>query len=416
MSALGGALRTWSTELVPQPGAPRRLAALTLTQSLGSGVFLTSSVALLVEVVGLRANDVGWGLSLAGLCGFLATVPAGRIADRVGARRPLALAHTTLAVLYVGYGLVSGYSSFLVIACLAAICEAVISPVRSMLVYTLCQGGTAPRIRAQMRAAYNLGFVLGASAAGLALAVGTRSAFLVVGVANGTAQLLCALVTQSLREPSDALARRKPTVSKAALRNLRFVLVTAVNGALELHQAVITVGVPVWIVSHTRTPSSLNSVLLVLNTVCVVLFQVSIGRNAHTVAAGARLQRTAGLLLAVACLIFTLSGHQQALPSSAALVAGALVMVFGEMAQTAGSYTLSFELPPPGRQGEYQGVFALGKGIRQAAGPGLVTSLVLELGAAGWLLLAALFVLLGLMSVPLARSAQDAVREVALND
>lgn len=406
-----GAVRTWYTELVPQPGVPRRLAVLTLTQSLGSGVFLTASVVQLVQVAGLRAADVGWGLSLAGLCGFLATVPAGRLADRVGARLPLALAYLALAGLYACYGLITGYALFLVIACLVAVGEAVVSPMRSVLVYTLCRGDTAARVRAQMRSAYNLGFVLGATAAGLALAVGTRSAFVAVGVANGTAHLLCALVTRSLKEPSDAPHRRQPAASRAALRSVRFMSITVVNGALELHHSIIMVGVPLWIVSRTDAASSLNSALLVLNTVCVVLFQVAIGRNAHTVSDGARLQRLAGLLLAGACVVFALSDQRAALSAGIVLVVGSLILVFGEMAQTAGSYTLSFELPPPGRQGEYQGVFALGKGIRQTLGPALVTSLVLGSGSAGWLLLAALFIGLGLVSVPLARSAQEVGRD-----
>jgi len=51
------------------------------------------------------------------------------------------------------------------------------------------------------------------------------------------------------------------------------------------------------------------------------------------------------------------------------LVAGALFLVFGEMAQTAGAYALSFDLPPPGRQGDYQGVLALGRGFARRWAP-----------------------------------------------
>jgi len=83
---------------------------------------------------------VGWGLSVAGLCGFGASLPAGRLADRFGARWPLALAYAGLAVLYAGYGLVSGYRPLVVIACLVAVCDAAVSPMRAVLVYTPLSG------------------------------------------------------------------------------------------------------------------------------------------------------------------------------------------------------------------------------------------------------------------------------------
>jgi MFS family permease len=403
---LRGVTGRWATDLVPGPGVPRRLAALTLTQSLGSGVFLTSSVVLLVKVAGLTAAQVGLGLSLAGLCGFAASVPAGRLADRLGARRPLAAAYAGLAVLYAGYGLVASYRSFVVIACLVAVCDAVVGPVRAVLVHVLCQGEQAPRVRAQMRSAFNLGFVLGAAAAGMALIAGTRSAFIMVGLVNAVAHLLCSLVTLRMNEPRP-VARRPAPASRAALRNGTFVLVTVVNGALEMHQAVLTIGIPLWILSRTGAPSGMTSVLFVLNTICVVLFQVAVGREAHTAAAGARLQRLAGILLGTACCVFALSGLHQPLAAGIVLAIGAILLVFGEMAQTAGAYALSFQLPPPGRQGDYQGVFALGKGVRQALGPVVVTSLVLGLGAPGWVLLGALFVVLGAANVPLARIAEE---------
>jgi hypothetical protein len=273
--------------------------------------------------------------------------------------------------------------------------------------------------------------VLGAAAAAAALTAGTRPAFIVVGLVNAAAHLFCALVTlslgspvtkslgspvtkslgspvrQSLAEPPGAPSPRA-AATRTALRNGPFLLVTAVNGALELHQAVLMIGIPLWIVSHTGAPTGMTSVLLVLCTVCVVLFQVAVGRQAHTAADGARLQRHAGILLGTACCVFALSGLPQPLAAGAVLVAGALFLVFGEMAQTAGAYALSYALPPPGRQGDYQGVFALGRGIRLALGPVAVTSLVLGLGKAGWVLLGGLFVALGAANVPLARLAKEA--------
>jgi hypothetical protein len=77
-----------------------------------------------------------------------------------------------------------------------------------------------------------------------------------------------------------------------------------------------------------------------------------------------------------------------------------VLLVLGELAQSAGGYALSFELPPPGQEGAYQGVFALGRGLQQFAGPALVTALAVGLGPAGWMVLACHFIVLALLCVP----------------
>ncbi|MZF86638.1 hypothetical protein [Streptomyces sp. SID5643] len=69
---------------------------------------------------------------------------------------------------------------------------------------------------------------------------------------------------------------------------------------------------------------------------------------------------------------------------------------------------MSFGLAPAGRQGEYQAVFSLGRGFQQFAGPWLMTSLVVGVAGTGWLVLAALFALLGLAAPPLVRGLEEA--------
>ena len=121
--------------------------------------------------------------------------------------------------------------------------------------------------------------------------------------------------------------------------------------------------------------------------------------------------RRAGLLLAAGCLVFALSQGVAATAAVPLLLAGTTLLVFGELKQAAGSWGLSLHLPPPGRQGEYQGVFALGRGLQEMVGPFLVTVLTVGQGRAGWVMLAALLLVAGLGCPLLARSA-EASREV----
>ena len=403
-----GVLR--SLDLMPAAGPGRSMVLLTMVQSAGSGLFLTSSAVFFVRVVGLEPGQLGWGLSLAGLAGFLVTVPIGRLADRHGARRLLAVDYLALALLFTLYPLADGFVSFVILASLIAMAEISASPLRSATLHALLPPAEAVQTRAQMRSGFNVGFLLGAALAALVLAAPSHLTFWAVCLANAVAQAVCGIAVWRMRSPAVPPERDVQRSGGAplgrALRDTRFVLITAANGVLELHSTVLTLGLPLWIVSRTSTPASLVSVFIVVNTVIVVLLQVRLTRGAGSVAGAATLQRRAGVVLAVGCVVCATSSGLGTVAGTAALVAGTVILSVGEIWQAGGGWGLAFELPPPGRQGEYQAVFGLGRGIAQFLGPALVTMLLVGAGAIGWLALAALFLVTGFACWRLATGAR----------
>ncbi|MGW2335813.1 MFS transporter [Streptomyces sp. NPDC001685] len=406
--------RSLCSDLVPQTRTARRLAFLTLIQSMGTGLFLTSSAIFFTRVIGFSAQSVAVVLSIAGFFGFLSTIPAGRLADRFGARLLLAGNYAGLSVLFALYCFGDAFAVFAVVACLIAVGETAGSPLRAALTFSLFGREAAAKVRAQMRSIFNLGSMAGAALAGVALAAGTRQAFYSVIAVNACAQLICAVVSLSLREPvRPEHERRQPGVkSRAALRDYRFVAVTLASGILELHNAVLNIGIPLWITVRLRESGSLNSVVMISNTLLVLLFQVRLSRGADSSRGAAILQRRSGIVLLVSCMVFAGTAvvpHGWVAPL---VVLAAVVMVFGEIYQAAGSWGISFELPPPGRQGEYQGVFALGRGLQQFVGPMLVTALVINIGACGWIVLGIVFGLVGVLCVPLVRAAEQDAKKI----
>jgi hypothetical protein len=146
-----------------------------------------------------------------------------------------------------------------------------------------------------------------------------------------------------------------------------------------------------WIVHRTPAPPWTVGTLLVLNTVLSVLFQVRASRGAQTVPGAVRLIRRAGVALAASCLVLAVSGTVGgAAAAVAVLVVATMVLTVGELYHLAGSWGVSFGLAPEDRQGQYLGAFAMGTRIYDAAGPALVSGLVLGLGPPGWLALGGL--------------------------
>lgn len=398
--------RIWAAGMLPQGKVARQMSYIAMVQSTGFGVFLTSSAIFFTRTIGLTSGQVGVGLSVANVLGLAFTVPLGRFADSVGARNLLLIVYVGLAVLFASFCMVGDFPWFIIVASLLSVGETSVTPLRMTLTRALCGPQERLRVSAQARSLSNIGFMLGAMAAGAALALGGRGAFYAVVLSTAAAQAACAAVLWRLPAPAPRREHAAlPARPRAAHLDVRVVGLAILSGILEMYQPLLTVGLPLWIITHTRAPASVNSALLVLDTVLVFLLQVPLSRSAETTAGSARMLRRAGVLLGASCLVFALTEGTGALVSIPLLVAGAAILGIGEVSHAAGSFGLSLHMPPPQRQGEYQGVFALGRGLQRTAGPALIAMLVTGFGRAGWSLLAALFLLAGGLSVPLTRIA-----------
>jgi hypothetical protein len=180
------------------------------------------------------------------------------------------------------------------------------------------------------------------------------------------------------------------------LRNLHYLTVCVLNGLLMTYGAILTVGLPLWIVRRTHAPAWTVAGTFLVSTLLVVALQVRASRGTDTVPGAARGVRRSGALLLAACLVLA---STRALPAPAAIIvlgAGSVLLTLGEVLQQAGGWSLSYGLAPEDRQGEYLGAFAMGTRIYDSLGPVLVTSLILGLGQLGWALLGLMYAILAL--------------------
>lgn len=384
-------------DLVPPPGPARVLGTVTLAHTVGLGIYATVLVIFLTKDRGLSPHDVGVVLSIAGGLGFFASVPAGWVVDRLGPRRCVLVTYVLLGALLL---MLAASESLVMTAPVIAglsVVETANSPMRAALVFRLFGAAAGTRVRAQMRSISNAGFAAGALVASIALAVDTHPAYVVSFAVAGVSYLSCTLLLRRLpvgHQNAPSAARHEGR----AIRDFRFLAVALVSGVLEFHVPLLLVGIPAWIVSRTDVPAAWQSGLMVLNTVLIVLLQVRASRGAETALGAATLQRRSGLVLAGCCLVYAVSQYTDIWLTIVLLFAGTLVLTWGELMQAAGAYGLAFTLPPAGRQGEYQGVFALGRGLQSFLGPIVITSTVIAWGLQGWLVLAVIFVVAGFLS------------------
>src|SRR3546814_20003215 len=89
--------------------------------AVGDGTFMTGSAVFFTQVVGLSAAQVGLGLTIAGVAGFLAALPMGKLVDRFGPRRMWALSAAGQAAVFSVWPFLNDFQGYLAMAIVMAV-------------------------------------------------------------------------------------------------------------------------------------------------------------------------------------------------------------------------------------------------------------------------------------------------------
>jgi MFS family permease len=402
-----------SSTFRPADPVARALTAASLSLTVANGMFYAVSALLFTRAMGIPAVTVGLGLTVAGAVGVLASLGAGFLADKVGALRLLTLCVVAQGLSLASFSVVDGVPAFVAVACLATGTRQAGSSARSALVARSFTGPSRIEMRARLHVVVNVGIGLGTCVAAAALLVDTPTAYrvavLVVGCVAATGALPLVRLTRSteaerrLAEPAEPEAVPTAEPGRSPFRDPQYLVVVGLTSLFAVHFGLQTVGLPLWIAGHTEVPSVMISVLLVLNTLLVALFQVRFARGATTVPSAARTMTRACVVLAVACGLYAAAAVGNVALAVTVLVVAALVHAAAELWGEAGSWTLSFDLADERTAGAYQGVSTMGYAVAMMIAPLLVTATAISHGPAGWAMLAGLFVLVGLAFAVAAR-------------
>jgi hypothetical protein len=417
------------SSLLPGSRTGRIIAFGATVDAVASGLFLASATLYFVGYLGLPAVAVGEALAVANLVGLVSPIPFGALARRVGPRRVHASLSLVRACGFVGYLFVHGFTGYLVATCVLAACTRANLPLLQVIVAEFEAGSERTRVLASLRAVGNIGLTAGFMLAALAQAVHSRTAFLVVFGFNALAfVVVSAAVTAAGRIAGPAAPVAEAAAAGAAAaegagpapapdaaagapspyRDRRFLVVAAANAVLLLHDCVLFVLLPLWIVRRAGLPADVSSVLLAVNTVLTVLLQTFMAKRATSVQGirGAlRLVTLACGLLVGACALFAVAtGHGAGVALGCALLA-VVLLTAGENLHAVAGWELSYELSPPSDRARYLSLFGMGLSAQLIVGPFLMTAVLLPAGAFGWLLLAALFLCATAATVLAARPA-----------
>ncbi len=383
--------------LLPPPGAARPLTTSSLINTIGSGLYLPSSALFFTQVAGLPISQVALGLGVAGVVSLCGGVPLGKLADTYGPRRVYAVLLLVQALAMTAFTWVNSFVPFLLTAGVYLLADQGSAAARGALVASVGSGEARVRLRAYLRAATNVAIAAGAAMAGVAIQIGTPTAYTALILGNA-ATFLGAMIPLWW-VPEAFRTRTKPSTQSRwqVLRDWRFAKVTFLCGVLSLNADIRSFAIPLWVAGHTSAPHVMISVLTVLNTALVVCFQMAASRGADEIPRARLLCRRSGLALLFCCIALGLTQSTPTWLAVSLLLLSGILMTAGEIWWAAGTFGLSFGLAPDHAQGEYQGFFAMGRGVAKAFAPWLLASLCIGGGTTGWFVLGGLLAAAGVL-------------------
>ncbi|ATL32720.1 MFS transporter [Streptomyces formicae] len=391
----GGGLPVWlvARGLIPGTGPQRAFAGATFVNQIGKGLFIAGAALFFTRSVGLPVSQVGFALGAAALIGLAAGIPVGRLADRRGPREVFRLAVVVQALAVAGLVFVHSFLSLMAFLCVAELALSAGTAARGPLTRSL--GAPHPtRYRSYLRALNNIAVGCGALAAGVAVQMDTRAAYL--SLILGTSALFLASAALASRVPS-VLPIEAPAEGSRwpALKDKPYVALTALDGIMSIQNQVLIFALPLWIIGHTDAPRWFVGASVAVNTALVVCLQVRVSRGVDNNTAAGRVARRAGVAFLLATALIAAAGGAPGWVAVVVIVLGVVVHTLGELWHAAASFELSFGLAPEHAQGQYSGLFAIGQGLSNAVGPPVLGLLCIGWGGPGWLVVGAVLLVVG---------------------
>ncbi|MGW7696732.1 MFS transporter [Streptomyces asiaticus] len=395
--------RTALSDRIPGGRDGRRMLIVTFVDRIGSGLWGATATLYFTFAAGLSTAEIGLLLAVSGAIGIAGPPLGGLLADRVRLRPLLITVQLVRAAASLALLTTTDLRLLLAIASVGSLGDRA-PPLHTTPTAPRPPGPERVRYQAISRTAMNVGWAVGGLAAAVALTGGTVTVYRWLLIGDALSFIASALFTLGCAEPpsasriaatsvsaepgesgpSESASAPEKTTAPNPWRDRRYLAYTASEAVLFLDDSVFKVGLPLWAVTATSTPHQLVPLLLVLNNVLVVLFQVPFARFGAT----PHTARTSLWPLAGAFLVggAALAASTVGAPWFAAttLVLAATAFTVAEMLHATISWELSVLLAPPTAQGAYLGVHGLAQAVQRSAGPLAVTAAIAA-GPLGWL-------------------------------
>ncbi|MEV3855346.1 MFS transporter [Streptomyces sp. NPDC050095] len=373
----------------PPGGRDGRLMLLgTFVDRTGTGVWAAASVLYFTFVTGLDGAQLGLLLGVSGIAGVAGSPLAGRLAAHLPVRTLLTGCHLLRLVAACSLLELDDYAALFPVVALLSIGDRAAKTLE-MVFATEAAGERRGVYQALSRSVANAAYGLGAGLAAIGLAIGTHAAYQALILMNALSFLAAALLTLRVnstahRPKSHQGGINSPTTT-TPWRDRGYLLFVLLDVPMNLDDAILAVGLPLWLVHRTNAPHTLIPAFLVVNTAMVVLLQLRVTARFDGPAGALRAVTRYGLLTTVSCALIAVSGAGGAWFAAVALLAATVAVTLAELMRSVCSWELAVSLAPEHARPAYLGVAGMSPSVARCVGPPVITAGVMAAGPLGWL-------------------------------
>lgn len=366
-------------------GSHRPVVVALVVDAIGSGLFLPFSVLYFVATTDLTVAQVGLAVSVGGIARFAAGPVAGGLADRIGPQRVLIIANVLQGAGFVGYLFVDQLWTLVLVTLVVQAGNAGFWSSYSPLVAAISAPGERERWFGLLGALPNVGFAVGALAAGAAVSIGGVAGYRALALANAASYALAAVLLHRSR----TRARSSPAGTtggpgwRTVLLDRPYLALTATNISVATHSLALTLVMPVWAVENLGLPAWVPGAALTVNCGMVGLLQGPVVAAMTGHARYRVLQLSMVLQVLASAVLFSALAVSVGV-GVVLVILGVIVLTIGELMESPVSNTVAAEAAPAAARGRYLAVHQTSWNIASVLAPASLTALLAVSGFAVW--------------------------------
>jgi MFS family permease len=395
----------------PSLGHHRRFVGAVAIDAVGSGVFMPVSMLYFLVTTDLSLVQIGAAISIASAASIPAGPLLGGLVDRWGAKRILLVGNFMQFVGFLAYLVTDSFVGLTLWTVVVSIGRTAFWGSYGNIVAAISQPGEREKWFGFLGALRNVGFAIGGLASGVAITIGTQSAYLTVVLVNAVSYAVAFLLLLAV-PPTPPSGHRSPESAWATvLRDRPYRLLWLVQLTYSTAMMVLNFAMPVYAVTVLGLPGWVTGAVFTVNTLMVGFGQGLVVRGLT----GHRRWRVlvlTNLVFAGSFVVLLGASVLSVALATVALLVGSIVYTVGELLGGPVLGALGAEAAPDHLRGRYLSLMQLAWTISGAVAP-VTFAWLLERGESPiWVALGAVSLVGALLAARLGRAMPLAAQRV----
>jgi MFS family permease len=395
----------------PSVGEHRRFVTAIAVDAVGSGVFMPVCMLYFLVTTDLSLVQVGAAISIASAVALPAGPVLGGIVDRYGAKNVLLAGNALQFLGYAAYLVTDSFLGVTLWTVVVTVGRTAFWGSYGNIVAAISAPGERERWFGFLGALRNVGFALGGLLSGLAITIGTPSAFAAVVVANAASFALAFVLLLAVPPTPRAGHRAPPGAWGVVLRDRPYRLLWVAQLTFSTSMMVLNFALPVYATTVLGLPGWVTGAVFTLNTV-MVGFGQGLAVRAMTGALRWRVLLLTNAVFAASFLLMLGASWLSTALAVLVVLVGSAVYTFGEMLGGPVHGALSAEAAPEHLRGRYLSLIQLAWNLASTIGPFGFAWLLARGPDSIWVAMLAVALAGGLLAVRLGTSLPQAARPV----